>query len=300
MESIEKIASQMVPESKKEYFKELLEKAKKKQESMTDEERREENKRRCFEQVEEHNLEAGELNYYDGYNCPICKNKGVIFKAKLYDGLWREYCVECKCKNIRHTIRLMKSSGLENLIKKHKLEDYEADEEWQKTILTSAKAFSANPCGWFYIGGQSGSGKTHICTGIAREILLKNIPTFYMVWRDGISKIKSSWKVSEQESADYMKKLKTVKCLYIDDFLKVPRGGSTSVWELEAAFEIINARYNFDSITIISSEKTINELNSLDEALASRIIEKAANPSNIISIKNSKEKNYRFKKLMEV
>lgn len=297
MESIGKIANQMVPPEKQEYFSKLLKDSIERHSTMTPEEKRQHQKEQTLRLVNEENLRCGELDKLDGYNCPICKNRGYIAKAREYAGIWQKYAVECRCKKIRHTVRLMKSSGLEDLIKGHKLEDYKAEEDWQKEILRKAKDFAKNPCGWFYIGGQPGSGKTHICTGIARELLLKNVPTFYMLWRDWVSKIKSSWGSSERETADYTR-LKSIRCLYIDDFLKTPRSGELSAWELETAFELINSRYNQkDSITIISSEKSIMDLVRLDEATASRIAEKS---KYILGVKSDPQKNYRLKKIREM
>ena len=67
--------------------------------------------------------------------------------------------------------------------------------------------------------------------------------------------------------------------------------GMAEVW---LAFEIINYRYIKNLPTIISSEWRIRELDTIDEAIASRIYEKCV--SYIITIQPGKEKNRRYGK----
>lgn len=66
---------------------------------------------------------------------------------------------------------------------------------------------------WFFIGGQSGAGKTHICTAITAEFLRKGKKAHYMLWRDESMKIKSLTTEGEKyEHAVF--KLKTVEVLF--------------------------------------------------------------------------------------
>ena len=71
-----------------------------------------------------------------------------------------------------------------------------------------------------------------------------------------------------------MYKLKTIPVLYIDDFLKCK--GEPSTGDLNLAFELINGRYNNEKLrTIISTERSIENVLDFDEALGSRIYEKS-------------------------
>ena len=92
-----------------------------------------------------------------------------------------------------------------------------------------------------------------------------------MLWRDEAVKIKSV--VTDREAYDALvQPLKAVQTLYIDDFLK----GRVGDADKNLAFEIINARYNDASKrTIISSERPMPEILSLDEAIGSRIYERS-------------------------
>ena len=58
----------------------------------------------------------------------------------------------------------------------------------------------------------------------------------------------------------------------MDDLFKSEKGKVPTSADINIAFEILNARYQDPTkITILSSERIIRELMSIDEAIASRI-----------------------------
>ena len=59
------------------------------------------------------------------------------------------------------------------------------------------------------------------------------------------------------------------------------------------AFEIIDHRERNNLITIISTEKTKNELLDIDEALGSRILDKAR--GYVLEVNRNRKKNYRLR-----
>lgn len=242
------------------------------------------------------NKKDGNLNEIDGYDCPICKNKGIIYRVEEYRGSYKEVVGDCKCKPIRNSIMRMKRSGLEDVIKKYAFEKFEVTEPWQEAVKSKAMEYAKNPEGWFFIGGQSGCGKTHICTAICRSLLLDGNEVYYMKWRDDISKLKAmAMDAEEREKA--LDKIKNTKVLYIDDLFKTgqnPDGTAprpTSA-DINLAFEIINHRYcKKDLITVISSEMQMADLIDIDEATGGRICEKAVT----LNIGKDRSRNYRTK-----
>ena len=62
------------------------------------------------------------------------------------------------------------------------------------------------------------------------------------------------------------------------------------------AFEIFNYRYNNRLSTIISTEKTPQELVEIDEATGSRIAEMCG--KNIYAIRRDPKRNYRLREVM--
>ena len=228
----------------------------------------------------------GDLDILDGYNCEECKNKGYIpYINADKDITYRE----CKCKAIRKQLSILEKSGLKDSVKK--IADFETPEEWQAEIKTKAINFiKQRDARCFYIGGQSGAGKTHICSGIAREYIKKGKDTRYIMWVDMVERLKDY-----EQREQYARKISDVDILYIDDFFK-PTGSKAEFSRLDIikTFEIIDRRYKQPKkITIISSELTVNELAAIDTAIAGRITEMAK--SFCYSIKHDEKKNYRKK-----
>lgn len=75
---------------------------------------------------------------------------------------------------------------------------------------------------------------------------------------------------------------------------KIEQGTKPTAADINIAFELLNCRYNNSKLlTIISSEKTVNEIIKIDEAVGSRIKEKSKNFA--ININKDIQKNYRLK-----
>lgn len=256
-----------------------------------------------------YNSSEGDLDKEDGYNCDICKNKGLIASVSRNElfGYYCEVYKPCKCQKARSAIRRLNKSGLKNVVKEYSFEKYETVEPWQQTIKESAMNFvNDDDNNFFFIGGQSGAGKTHICTAIAVEYIRRGKEVRYMLWRDEISKIKAVVNEGEEYSS-LMDSLKQTDVLYIDDLFKNGKGEDgkpkppTSA-DINAAFEIINYRYNNkrNLITIISSERTLAELVDIDEAVAGRIAERAKAGGYCFNLKKDKSRNWRMKGCGEI
>ena len=239
------------------------------------------------------NKERGKENEVDGYECEACLNRGYIYFANGVN----TSCRECDCWQARRTIRRMMRSGLGPVIKKYTFGKYKADEEWQKLIKSKAEAFAHDPSGWFFIGGASGAGKSHICTAICRSLLAKH-PVHYMMWEEEGFQLKGLTKDSPAEYQKRMDRLKTVDVLYIDDFFsgRRERDGKRSMpsdADIRMAREILNARYVANKITIISSEWHSMEISELDNAIGGRIVEMGR--EYCINVGRTPDKNMRLR-----
>jgi DNA replication protein DnaC len=185
-------------------------------------------------------------------------------------------------------------------------ERYETQDAWQRTIKETALRFTYSHEGeWFFIGGQSGAGKTHICTAAAIAKLKQGKELRYMEWREEVPKIKASI-TDAVRYADMMKELKEADVLYIDDLFKTGKNAEgfaaqPTAADVNLAFEIINYRYNQpELITIISSERTLIELMEIDEAIAGRIAERSKAQGFCINLKPDAQKNWRMRDLLEL
>ncbi len=233
------------------------------------------------------NQEAGNL---PGFECEKCKNRG--FSAYVsQDG--DIIAKECSCMIRRRAEARMIRSGLGDLLEKCTFETYEATDKPQKNALSLAKDFleKKESCPWFFVSGKPGTGKTHLCTAICKELLASGYDVRYMMWRDDSRRMKAYANDGPQYDS-IVNPVKRVQVLYIDDFFKSGKKDITTP-DITLAFDIINERYNHsDSITIISTEFSIRELILLDNALGSRIYEK----SKDFSLDFSAGRNYRLQK----
>ena len=82
--------------------------------------------------------------------------------------------------------------------------------------------------------------------------------------------------------------------LYIDDFFKAKDTAPISDADVRLAFDLISYRDNRILPTIISTEKRLKELRSIDESVGGRIYQNCHNDEYRIEL-NGADKNQRFK-----
>lgn len=253
--------------------------------------------------TQEFNAIVGNLNDtgMGGVDCPVCRNKGVIMtNHETANGFWETRVRECKCMTTRRSIRRLARSGLKDVTSTYTFRRYEATEEWQKRLKEAAVRYvqdiRAGGAGWLYVGGQSGCGKTHLCSAVAVQLLKDGMDLRYIVWRDELRKLKAV--VNSPEYTEMLDAWKTVRVLYIDDFFKAARNqyGRMQPSEADAriAFELLNYRSNDKRLlTIISSELSLDEIADIDEATAGRIAQHAA--GHCLTVAPDRGKNYRLR-----
>lgn len=239
-------------------------------------------------------IRAGTINKthgkLTGYECKTCLNRGYM--AVVSDS--GEIAIrQCKCQKVRRSIRILDKSGLSGMVSRCTFALYREDTPWQADAKRMAQEYAENPDGrWFVASGNAGSGKTHLCVAICRELMLRGNETRYVLWRDEATRMKAV--ANDRLAYDEMvNPLKTVPVLYIDDFFKVGGSRKVSDAEINLAFEILNARYNDrEKITVISTERSMGELLRIDEALGSRIYERGK--GSMLELYGS-EKNWRMR-----
>lgn len=265
----------------------------------TEEERLEREKKDYEFLCECENKKQGSLNEFDGYSCDECKNKGTIWIAYRYRNGYTQKVVDCKCMKIRKAISALNRSGLAHVVHDCTFDKYIATEEWQKNVLNIAQKYlSEKESPWFYFGGQSGSGKTHICTAVAITLLKRRNEVKYMLWIDEVKRLKALANTPDYEYE--IKKYKDVDVLYIDDLFKAGRTEMQgrqrpTAADIGIAFEIINSRAFQKKTTIISSESLLTEIIDFDGALGGRIRQMCKSGDYCINIAPDPHKNYRLR-----
>lgn len=232
--------------------------------------------------------EVKSQGYKQTYKCDKCKDTLYI---QIKDDEGRLFSKKCECYNNVINEQRLARTPLASKKDEYTFEKYKADKEWQKNILQSAKAYVKEPNGWFYIGGQVGSGKTHICTAVVRNLAYLNNMSFeYILFNQKMTELRQ-WKFDNDKQGKYqdaMNRLIDVDILFIDDLFKFEPTKS----DLDILFDIINGRYLNNKICVISSEKFTTDIYNIDNAIGSRIIEKS---TCVLEISYDESKNYRLK-----
>lgn len=215
------------------------------------------------------NREVGAL---EGYDCKECLNRGYFHRVDEHGKIRTE---DCKCMEIRRNKRIMEKSGLSDMLSRYTFANWKEREPWHKKAREMALRYAQERSGWFVMAGSVGAGKTHLCTALCGELMDGGVPVRYVLWRDLATRAKAV----VNDDAEYQKivaPLKKVKCLYIDDLFKTGKGEAPTVGDVNLAFEILNHRYNdAGKLTIISTERTVEQILGIDEAVGSRIYERA-------------------------
>lgn len=239
------------------------------------------------------NKQVGDLS---GYDCPKCLNRGRSAVVKDDGAVSFQ---ECDCMNIRRCVQKMEDSGLRDVIKSYTFEAYKTTENWQKTVKNGAVDYANRMEGWLLFCGQSGSGKTHLCTAVCRHLLLAGKEVRYMPWRQDVRELKA---MESSRQVEAISRLQTVPILFIDDLFKTGRSvdGSCNptAADVNLAFDIINYRYTKRLTTIISTERSPVELVDIDEATGGRIVEMAHGHTYCIDKKPGR--NYRLRGVVMV
>ena len=207
----------------------------------------------------------------DNIDCPICGNVGQIY-WKDEDGLTIHY-KDCECKKKRFALRNIKNSKMEDDVKNCTFDNFKTPDDETMKVKQKALSFVNSDARGFLIAGQSGAGKTHLCSAICGYFLDKDIEAVKFKWREHGTELKTMITDSE-EYQKRVNQLINVPVLYIDDLWK----GKITDADINLAFTIINGRYtNKRPIykTIVSTELMPKELIEIDEAIGGRIIEMA-------------------------
>lgn len=228
-----------------------------------------------MEQIEQISLDfarakGDRVGENEKYTCPFCQDRGFIL---LPDGRAKK----CSCYGEKISQKILKKSHVNyEEIRQKSLASFRPDTELAENMLEMAKDFladkNARGIGFF---GQSGTGKTHLCLGIAQELVQRTLrPFLYFNFRADIQRLKGIYYDNQYQQE--VGKFAACPILYIDDLFKlsIGRDGQIAQQDLQIVFDIINSRYlNRRCVTIISSELTVRQINQQDEALGSRIFD---------------------------
>ena len=204
------------------------------------------------------------------YDCPICQDTGFV-DVKM-----------CRCFKEALTASNIASSGMGKLIEHQSFENF--DLEWYKgnpdayrkaeMNLKVAKAFSKNfgkTSANLLLVGTTGTGKTHISTSIAKELITRGFDVLY----DSAQNIISDFEADKFKSG-YSDKYESKGEKYLEcDLLIMDDLGTEFVnqFTVSCLYNLINTRQNRGLSTIISTNLTPADLKAkYDGRIISRLL----------------------------
>ena len=223
----------------------------------------------------------------NSYKCNKCRDMMFVIQE---DGTAKA----CECRAIRIAEEKLKASGVSEEFRKMSFKNFEYSKSKETMIAYSIAKSYSNKFEELRVArensimfcGQVGSGKTHLAMSIGNILLDKGIGVIYMPYRSSITNLKQS--ITDEEN--YQREVniyKNAHVLMIDDLFK----GKITDSDINIIYEIIDYRYFKSLPVIITTEKSIDELLKIDEAIGSRLYEMSKN--HLVNIKGEKL-NYRI------
>lgn len=204
------------------------------------------------------------------YSCKTCSDTGFIDGAKM-----------CSCFREALIKETIATSGIGDLIETQSFDNfdlnwYAADKDTHKRMVANlakakefVKSFKKQKSNLLLVG-TTGTGKTHISTAIAREI----IPQGYDVIYDSIHNIVADFEEDKFKSGYYQDEPKAEKYLECDLLIIDDLGTEfTTQFSISCIYNLLNTRMNQGKSTIISTNLSYDELSSKYEGrIYSRLI----------------------------
>jgi DNA replication protein DnaC len=193
--------------------------------------------------------------------CPICEGAGlrVIERA---DGT--RAAVPCDCRVAKRSARMIQQARIPQRHADSTLDEYVtnfagADRSLSMALLRANNFVKGYPLetsgqGLLFVG-RPGIGKTHLCVGLLRELIVqRGVKGLFVDYRDLLKQVQNSYDPSV--SATELSILRPVfeaEVLVIDDL-----GASKPTdWVFDTVSHILNSRYNNRLTTIISTNFVI-------------------------------------------
>ena len=217
------------------------------------------NREKLQQECDVYNNLEGKLQ---GYDCPVCNNRGFIQKINAEETA--TVTVECECMKIRRAILSINNSGITERMKNNTFENFRTDKDFQKHMISKAKMYLEHPAKCFYIGGQVGCGKTHICTALFVELLRKlGCNGKYIKWQEFVSNLKQA--INDNDK--YSKLIDLAKysdVLYIDDFFTLDefrkKYAALESQIVERRYDVMQTKTGADSPSLFCILQLLHEL----------------------------------------
>ncbi|MFM7679406.1 MAG: ATP-binding protein, partial [Roseiflexaceae bacterium] len=192
--------------------------------------------------------------------CPDCGGIGYYKEAVPIGHPRFGMLIPCKCKLVERERRaandLLEMSNLSAFHDKT-FATFDHDVRGVKRAYIRALEFAKKPEGWVVFFGNYGTGKTHLASAIANELLQQRYRVLFAVVPDLLDHLRSTFgPTSEIEYDKRFEMIRDAAVLVLDDL----GTENTTPWAREKLFQIINHRYNGRLPTVITSNRRPEEI----------------------------------------
>lgn len=125
-----------------------------------------------------------------------------------------------------------------------------------REALRTAEAFAADPDGWLYLSGPTGTGKTHLAVAIAVTRMSRKQPVLFRFVPDLLDHLRRTFGPDSTTTYDRLfEQTKNAELLVLDDF----GAQSWTPWAEEKLYQLIVHRHNAALPTVITSRVLLDD-----------------------------------------
>jgi DNA replication protein DnaC len=190
-------------------------------------------------------------------NCPKCDGTG--WKPIEVDGIRR--VAPCDCQNMERAVLLLKQAHIPPRYEHCELANFDVRKNLgtgqANPSLAAAKIYAQRfveeyptDFGLLFVG-QTGVGKTHLAVAVLRELMMrKGVECLFYDFHDLLKAIRDSYNPGTQSTELHiLQPVLDAEVLLLDELA----ASNPSDWVKETLQHIINARYNYKKVTLITT-----------------------------------------------